>query len=154
MAKVNGSTLFVLVGEQIIAKSKAYNLGVEMEKLDSVSNSNGMFADHISKIGSWSLTSDALTIYDGYSYGDLYEVFKNRQRVYLSIGAETDYTLLGLAMVESLTNSAEMENVASYSVSFRGVGELYQTNLPAERFIIDELFEKIIDQDSNFLVYT
>lgn len=154
MAKVNGSTLFVLVGDQIIAKSKAYNLSVEMEKLDSISNANGMFADHISKIGSWSLTSDALTIYDDYSYGDLYEIFKNRQRVYLSIGAETDYTLLGLAMVESLSQSAEMENAASYSVNFRGVGELYQTNLPAERFIIDELFEKIIDQDSNFLVYT
>lgn len=154
MGKVNGSTLFVIVGEQIIAKSKAYNLSVEMEKLDSVSNDNGMFTDHISKIGSWSLSSDSLTIYDGYSYGDLYDVFKNRQRVYLSIGAETNYTLLGLAMVESLTNSAEMENVAIYSVSFKGVGELYQTNLPAERFIIDELFEKIIDQDSNYLIYT
>lgn len=154
MAKVNGSTLFVLVGEQIIAKSKAYELSVEMEKLDSVSNTNGMFADHISKIGSWSLSSDALTIYDGYSYGELYSVLTNKQRVWLSIGSETDYTLLGLAMVESLSQSAEMEGVANFSVSFRGVGELYQTNLPAERFIIDELFEKIIDQDGNFLVYT
>jgi predicted secreted protein len=154
MGKVNGSTLFVIVGEQIIAKSKAYQLSVEMQKLDSVSNANGMFTDHISKIGSWSLSSDALTIYDGYSYGDLYDIFKNRQRVWLSIGAETDYTLLGLAMVESLTNSAAMENVASYSVNFKGVGELYQSTLPAERFIIDELFEKIIDQDSNYLIYT
>lgn len=154
MGKVNGSTLFVIVGEQIIAKSKAYNLSVEMQKLDSVSNTNGMFTDHISKIGSWSLSSDALTIYDGFSYGQLFDIFKNRQRVWLSIGAETDYTLLGIAMVESLANSAEMENVASYSISFRGVGQLYATDLPAERFIIDELFEKIIDQDSNFLVYT
>jgi predicted secreted protein len=154
MGKVNGSTLFVIVGEQIIAKSKAYNLSVEMQKLDSVSNTNGMFTDHISKIGSWSLSSDALTIYDGFSYGQLIDIFKNRQRVWLSIGAETDYTLLGLAMVESLSNSAEMENVSSYSISFRGVGQLYATDLPAERFIIDELFERIIDQDSNFLVYT
>ena len=154
MAKLNGSTLFVLVGEQIIAKAKAYELSVEMEKLDSVSNANGMFTDHISKIGSWSLSSDALTIYDGYSYGDLYTLLLNKQRVYLSIGAETDYTMLGLAMVESLTQSGEMESVATFSVGFKGVGELYQTNLPAERFIIDELLEIIIDQDSNFLVYT
>ena len=154
MAKVNGSTLFVLVGEQMIAKAKAYELSIEMEQLDSVSNANGFFADHISKVGSWSLSSDALTIYDGYSYGELFEVFKNRQRVWLSIGSETDYNLLGLAMVESLSQSGEMESAGSFSVSFTGVGQLYANDLPAERFIVDELFEKIIDQDGNFLVYT
>lgn len=154
MAKLNGSTLFVLVGEQRIAKSKAYELSVEMEKLDSVSNINGMFTDHISKIGSWSLSTDALTIYDGYSYGDLYNLLITKQRVWLSVGSETNTIFIGLAMVESLTQSAEMENVANFSVSFKGINELYQADLPAERFIIDELFEIIIDQDSNFLVYT
>ena len=154
MAKINGSTLFVLVGEQRIAKSKAYELSVEMEKLDSVSNTNGLFTDHISKIGSWSLSTDALTIYDGYSYGDLYNLLITKQRVWLSVGSETNTIFIGLAMVESLTQSAEMESVASFSVSFKGINELYQADLPAERFIIDELFEKIIDQDSNFLVYT
>ena len=154
MGKVNGTTLFVLIGEQRIAKSKAYELSVEMQKLDSVSNSNGMFTDHISKIGSWSLSTDALTIYDGYSYGDLYNLLITKQRVWLSVGSETNTIFLGLAMVESLTQSGEMESVASFSVSFKGVGELYETNLPAERFIIDELFEILIDQDSNFLVYT
>lgn len=154
MAKINGSTLFVLVGEQMIAKAKTYELSIEMEQLDSVSNTNGFFADHITKIGSWSLSSDALTIYDGYSYGDLFEVFKNRQRVYLSIGSETSYNFLGLAMIDSLSQSGEMENAATFSLSFIGVGPLYANDLPAERFIVDELFEKIIDQDSNFLVYT
>ena len=154
MAKLNGSTLFVLIGEQRIAKSKAYELSVEMEKLDSVSNTNGMFTDHISKIGSWSLSTDALTIYDGYSYGDLYNLLITKQRVWLSVGSETNTIFIGLAMVESLTQSAEMENVASFSVNFKGLNELYQADLPAERFIIDELFEIIIDQDSNFLVYT
>ena len=154
MAKLNGSTLFVLIGEQKIAKSKAYELSVEMQKLDSVSNANGMFTDHISKIGSWSLSTDALTIYDGYSYGDLYNLLITKQRVWLSIGSETNTIFLGLAMVESLTNSAELENVVSFSVSFKGVGELYETDIPAERFIIDELLEIIIDQDSNFLIYT
>jgi hypothetical protein len=47
-----------------------------------------------------------------------------------------------------------MEEAASISVSFKGVGGLYPTILPAERFIVDELFEIIIDQDGNFLVYT
>ncbi len=154
MGKLNGSTLFVLIGEQKIAKSKAYELSVEMEKLDSVSNANGMFSDHISKIGSWSISTDALTIYDGFSYGDLYNLLITKQRVWLSIGSETNTIFLGLAMVESLTNSAEMENVGSFSASFKGINELYETDLPAERFIIDELFEIIIDQDSNFLVYT
>jgi hypothetical protein len=125
-----------------------------MEKLDSVSNINGMFTDHISKIGSWSLSTDALTIYDGYYYGDLYNLLINKQRVWLSVGSETNTIFIGLAMVESLTQSGEMESVASFSVNFKGVNELYQADLPAERFIIDELFEIIIDQDSNFLVYT
>ena len=154
MAKVNGSTLFIIVGEQKIAKSKAYELSIEMQKLDAVSNTNGMFADHISKIGSWAVTTEALTIYNEYSYGDLYNLLVNKQRVWLSIGSETAYTFLGLAMIESLSKSGEMETAATFSVTFKGVGELYATDLPAERFIIDELFEKIIDQDSNFLVYT
>ena len=154
MAKLNGTTLFVLVGEQRIAKSKDYELSVEMEKLDSVSNANGMFTDHISKIGSWSLSTDALTIYDGYSYGDLYNLLITKQRVWISVGSETQTIFLGLAMVEALTQSGQMENVVTFSVNFKGIGELYQTDLPAERFIIDELLETIIDQDSNFLVYT
>ena len=154
MAKINGTTLFVLVGDQRIAKSKAYELSVEMQKLDSVSNTNGMFTDHISKIGSWSLSTDALTIYDGYSYGDLYNLLITKQRVWISVGSETQTIFLGLAMVEALTQSGQMENVVTFSVNFKGIGELYQTDLPAERFIIDELLETIIDQDSNFLVYT
>lgn len=154
MGKINGSTLFVLLGEQRIAKTKAYELSVEMQKLDSVSNTDGMFTDHISKIGSWSLSTDALTIYDGYSYGDLYNLLLTKQRVWLSIGSETNTIFLGLAMVESLQQSGEMESVATFSVNFKGVGELYKTDLPAERFIIDELLEIIIDQDSNFLIYT
>ena len=154
MAKINGTTLFVLVGEQRIAKSKAYELSVEIQKLDSVSNTNGMFTDHISKIGSWSLSTDALTIYDGYSYGDLYNLLITKQRVWISVGSETQTIFLGLAMVEALTQSGQMENVVTFSVNFKGIGELYQTDLPAERFIIDELLERIIDQDSNFLVYT
>lgn len=154
MAKINGTTLFVLVGEQKIAKSKAYELSVEMEQLDSVSNANGMFTDHISKIGSWSLSTDVLTIYDGYSYGDLYNLLTTKQRVWISIGSEVSTIFLGLAMVQSLSQSGQMENVVTFSVSFTGVGELYQADLPAERFIIDELYETIIDQDSNFLVYT
>ena len=154
MAKINGTTLFVLVGEQRIAKSKAYELSVEIQKLDSVSNTNGMFTDHISKIGSWSLSTDALTIYDGYSYGDLYNLLITKQRVWISVGSETQTIFLGLAMVEALTQSGQMENVVTFSVNFKGIGELYQTDLPAERFIIDELLETIIDQDCNFLVYT
>ena len=71
----------------------------------------------------------------------------------LHIHRDLDF-LLGLAMVESLSQSGEMESAASFSVSFTGVGQLYANDLPAERFIVDELFEKIIDQDGNFLVYT
>jgi hypothetical protein len=58
MAKVNGSTLFVLIGENRIAKTTGYNLSIEMSQLDSTSNESGFFADHIQHIASWTLTSD------------------------------------------------------------------------------------------------
>jgi len=154
MAKINASTVFVFVGENKIAKTTAYQLSVEMSQLDSTSNTSGFFKDHITKVAIWTISTDALTIFDGYSYSDLYNVFVNKQRVWLSIGDESNYTLLGLAAVESLTQTAEMENAASFAISFKGVGELYPTTLPGERYIIDELFEIIIDQDSNFLIYT
>ena len=154
MAKVNGSALVVYIGLDKVAKSTAYNLSAEMSQLDSVSNQSGFFADHISKLGSWSLSSDSLYIQDGFSFGNLFNAFINRERVYLSAGQEDNLTFIGLATIESLSQSAEMETAAAISVTFRGVGGLYPSILPTERFIIDELLEIIIDQDGNYLVYT
>jgi predicted secreted protein len=154
MAKVNGSALFVTVGLDRVAKSTAYELSAEMGQLDKTSNESGFFADHISKLASWSLSSESLYIQDGFSFGDLFNAYVNRERVYLSAGQDDNLTFIGLAMIESLSQSAPMENVATISATFKGVGGLYPTILPAERFIIDELFEIIIDQDGNFLVYT
>jgi len=154
MAKVNGSALFVTVGLNRVAKSTAYELSAEMGQLDKTSNESGFFADHISKLASWSLSSESLYIQDGFSFGDLFNAYVNRERIYLSAGQDDNLTFIGLAMIESLSQSAPLENVATISATFKGVGGLYPTILPAERFIIDELFEIIIDQDGNFLVYT
>jgi predicted secreted protein len=154
MAKVNGSVLFVTVGLNRVAKSTSYELSAEMGQLDKTSNESGFFADHISRLASWSLSSESLYIQDGFSFSDLFNAYVNRERIYLSAGQDDNLTFIGLAMIESLSQSAPMENVATISASFKGVGGLYPTILPAERFIIDELFEIIIDQDGNFLVYT
>jgi hypothetical protein len=154
MAKVNGSALFVTVGLNRVAKSTSYELSAEMGQLDKTSNESGFFADHISRLASWSLSSESLYIQDGFSFGDLFNAYVNRERIYLSAGQEDNLTFIGLAMIESISQSAPMENVATISASFKGVSGLYPTILPAERFIVDELFEIIIDQDGNFLVYT
>jgi len=154
MAKVNGSALFVTVGLNRVAKSTSYELSAEMGQLDKTSNESGFFADHISKLASWSLSSESLYIQEGFSFGDLFNAYVNRERVYLSAGQDDNLTFIGLAMIESLSQSAPLENVATIAATFKGVGGLYPTILPAERFIIDELFEIIIDQDGNFLVYT
>jgi hypothetical protein len=154
MAKVNGSALFVTVGLNRVAKSTSYELSAEMGQLDKTSNESGFFADHISRLASWSLSSESLYIQDGFSFGDLFNAYVNRERIYLSAGKDDSLTFIGLATIESLSQSAPMENVATISASFKGVGGLYPTILPAQRFIIDELFEIIIDQDGNFLVYT
>jgi len=154
MAKVNGSALFVTVGLNQVAKSTSYELSAEMGQLDKTSNESGFFADHISRLASWSLSSESLYIQDGFSFGDLFNAYVNRERVYLSAGQDDNLTFIGLAMIESISQSAPMENVATISASFKGVGGLYPTILPAERFIVDELLEIIIDQDGNFLVYT
>jgi len=154
MAKVNGSALFVTIGLNRVAKSTSYELSAEMGQLDRTSNESGYFADHISRLASWSLSSESLYIQDGFSFSDLFNAYVNRERIYLSAGQEDNLTFIGLAMIESISQSAPMENVATISASFKGVGGLYPTILPAERFIVDELFEIIIDQDGNFLVYT
>ena len=154
MAKVNGSALFVTVGLDRVAKSTAYNLSAEMSQLDKTSNESGFFTDHVSRLGSWSLSSDSLYIQDGFSFGDLYNAYINRERIYLSAGQDDNLTFIGLATIESLAQSSPMEETASISATFKGVGGLYPTILPAERFIIDEILEIIIDQDGNFLVYT
>jgi hypothetical protein len=154
MAKVNGSGLFLKVGLNQVAKSTSYELSAEMGQLDKTSNESGFFADHISRLASWSLSSESLYIQDGFSFGDLFNAYVNRERVYLSAGQDDSLTFIGLATIESLSQSGPMEDIAKISATFKGVGGLYPTILPAQRFIVDELFEIIIDQNGNFLVYT
>lgn len=151
---INGSNLFVYVGIDKVAGSTSYTLNAEMNKLNKASNDSGFFADHISGIGTWDLSTDNLLIYDGYNYSQLFEIFANRQTVYLTIGGESGINYIGQAYIESISKSSPLEEVPKISVSFKGIKELYQTDLPLERFIIDELFEIIIDQFGNNLVYT
>jgi predicted secreted protein len=151
---VNGSTLFLYVGLDKVAKTKGYSLDVTMDQLPTTSNTSGFFRDQISKIGAWSISSDSLLVFDGFSYGYLYDLYLNRTKVFLSVGDEDGQSFLGSAFIESINSNGSLESVAAISVSFKGVGQLSISNVTGDRFIIDELFEVIIDQDGNNLVYT
>lgn len=150
---VNGSTLFLFVGLDKIAQSTGYQLDVTMEQIPKISNDSGFFSDHISKIGTWSISSDSLLLYNGFSYEDLFDLYVNRAKVFLSIGDENGQTFLGFALIESISANATFENVPAVSVSFTGVGQLSISDPTCDKYIIDELLEIIVDESGNFLIY-
>ena len=133
----NGTNLVVLVGTEVVAHSTSCSLSVSVDLPDSTTKSSGGWADQIGGLKSWSLTTDGLATVDptGASYvvGDIFTQLASRTAVtvkFTTVSGSTpvvgDLIWSGLAFIESMDVTADMESPATYSVSFTGTGQLTQ----------------------------
>jgi predicted secreted protein len=139
----NGTNLVVLVGTEVVAHSTSCSLSVSADLPDATTKSSGGWADQIAGLRSWSLTTDGLATVEptGTSYvvGDIFSALNGRQTVTVKFTTVStgntvvpgDLVWSGLAYVESLDITADMESPATYSVSFTGQGQLTQGQNPA-----------------------
>jgi predicted secreted protein len=138
----NGTNLVVLVGTEVVAHSTSCSLTVSADLPDSTTKSSGGWAEQIAGLRSWSLTTDGLATVEptGTSYvvGDIFSALNGRTAVtvkFTTVNGNTpivgDLIWSGLAFVESLDISADMESPVTYSVSFTGQGQLTQATNPA-----------------------
>ncbi len=134
----NGTNLVVLVGSEVVAHSTSCSLSVSVDLPDSTTKSSNGWADQIGGLKSWSLTTDGLATVEptgaNFVVGDIFTQLASRTAVTVkfttvSTGSTVvpgDLVWSGLAFIESLDVTADMESPVTYSVSFTGQGQLTQ----------------------------
>jgi predicted secreted protein len=133
----NGTNLVVLVGSEVIAHSTSCSLSVSADLPDATTKSSGGWAEEIGGLRSWSLTTDGLATVEptnvNYSVGDIFSALNGRTAVTVKFTTASGSTAIvgdlawsGLAFVESLDITADMESPVTYSASFTGTGQLTQ----------------------------
>jgi predicted secreted protein len=138
----NGTNLVVLVGTEVVAHSTSCSLSVSVDLPDATTKSSNGWADQIGGLKSWSLTTDGLATVEptgaNFVVGDIFTQLASRTAVTVkfttvSTGSTVvpgDLVWSGLAFIESLDVTADMESPATYSVSFTGTGALTQAPNP------------------------
>jgi predicted secreted protein len=140
----NGTNLVVLVGTEVVAHSTSCSLSISADLPDATTKSSGGWADEISGLRSWSLTTDGLTTVEptgtNYVVADLATLITGSGRAsvlvkFTTVNGSTpitgDLIWSGQAFLESLDITADMESPATYSASFTGSGPLSQQTNPA-----------------------
>lgn len=138
----NGTSLVVLIGTEVIAFATSCSLSIAIDAPDASTKQSLGWADEIGGQKSWSLTTDGLaTVVPGavatyISTTELSNLAIARTAVTVkfttvnngTVGGVTpvagDTIYSGSAFIESVDMTADMENPVTYSVSFKGTGEL------------------------------
>lgn len=137
----NGTSLVVLIGNEVIAHSTSCSLSLNIDTPDASDKESLGWATEIGGQMSWSLTTDGLstvvpgTVATYVSTGELMTLAAARTAVTVKFttvtaGSSTvvsgDLSWSGSAFIESVDMTADMENPVTYSVSFKGTGALTQ----------------------------
>ena len=135
----NGTSLVVLIGNEVIAHSTSCTLSFNVDTPDASDKESLGWATEIGGQMSWSLTTDGLATVDPaatasyYTTGELMTAIANRTAVtvkFTTVSGTTpvtgDLIWSGSAFIESMDITADMESPVTYSVSFTGTGALTQ----------------------------
>jgi predicted secreted protein len=142
----NGTSLVVLIGTEVIAYSTSCSLSIAIDVPDASTKESLGWAQEIRGQRSWSLTTDGLatvspttTVANYVSLPELTTLAVTGAAVTVKFttidnsaaGGVTpvpaDAIWTGLAFIESVDMTADMENPVTYSVSFKGTGVLTQS---------------------------
>ena len=133
----NGTSLVVLISNQVIAHSTSCSLSLAVDAPDASDKEAAGWAVEIGGQKSWSVTTDGLsTVVPGVlasyvSTDELMILAADRVAVTLKFTTVTgttpttgDVYWTGNAFIESVDITADMENPVTFSVSFKGTGAL------------------------------
>jgi predicted secreted protein len=133
----NGTSLVVLISDQVIAHSTSCSLSLAVDAPDASDKEAAGWAVEIGGQKSWSVTTDGLsTVVPGVlasyvSTDELMILAADRVAVTLKFTTVTgttpttgDVYWTGNAFIESVDITADMENPVTFSVSFKGTGAL------------------------------
>lgn len=116
--------LYYWDGSSSIAFSSATNCTFQstMELMPVSSISSAWAAEYRPDLASWTVDCDGLLAFDGFDFEDFLNLQYNRTQITIKFTVNTSpaYTITGLANIQSITYSGDVNGVATYSVSFQG----------------------------------
>ena len=123
MAFETGNSIKVSVGAQVIGGQQNCSLSMETETYDATTKDSGVWSDEEAVGVSWSIDCDGLIVVDDQGLEALLTAWKGLQKVTVKYGTSQKYKT-GQAIVESLSQNASMKEKSTWSVTFKGCGEL------------------------------
>lgn len=125
--KFNGTDILVYVDGVAVAHATSHTLNVNAEMIDATTKSSAGWKDILPGLRDWSIDAEGLVAYDATEgVEELYADITGRTQVTVKFTTEVtgDARWTGSAYVSSMSLSAPMEDVVSYSISFAGDGAL------------------------------
>jgi predicted secreted protein len=116
--------LYYYNGSSNVAFSSATNCSLQtsMELMPVSSSSSAWAAEYKPDLTSWTVDCDGLLAFDGFDFEDFLNLQYNRTQITIKFTVNTSpaYTITGLANIQSVSYSGDVNGVATYSVSFQG----------------------------------
>ena len=131
MGKVNGSALLMAInvaapGDPLnwktVCGATSHSISFSTDLPDATSKCNDGHEDFIAGLKSTSVTVDAMEApLDDISFEDVFDLHQNRTEVLIQCYLTPSATkfLSGIAVIESLDQTADMENPVTWSATFR-----------------------------------
>ena len=127
MAKFNATNLVLKCSGTIVAHTTSSTLNINQDLPDATTKDSSGWSENISGLRDWSIDVEGLTDYSA-SFGadELADLILNRTTCTVEFGTGTtgDTKFSGTVNLASLTQDAPLEDVASFSGSLTGTGEL------------------------------
>lgn len=125
--KFNGTDILVYVDGVAIAHATSHTLNVNMEMIDATTKSSGGWKDVLPGLRDWSIDCEGMIAWDATEgFSEAFADLSARTQVTLKFSTEVtgDDRYTGTAYITSLSASAPLEDVVTYSLSFAGDGAL------------------------------
>ena len=135
MAVINGSKMLLLLDGKVIGATKSCTLTINNATADGTNKDSGGWEDPILAGRSWEVTFDGL--YDpagSYNFEYLFDEIYERDESLIAEIAQVDGTgggevYRGTVLTTSVSLTANMEDLVTYSGSFKGKGQIYKSTV-------------------------
>lgn len=130
MAKLNGTSMLVLVDGVAIAGTKSFTLDLKSANIDITSKDSGGWVYRIYGLRDWSVSCDGLFDPSGvFNVEEIFDAIDSRDTTILLEMAVIDgvgggFLLKGEALASSLTLTAGQEEAVSFTATFEADGPL------------------------------
>ena len=122
-----GNSIKVSAGSTVIGGQQNCSITMETETYDASTKDSGVWSEEEAVGVSWSIDCDGLIVVDDAGLKALFDAWKGLTTVDIKYGTTTKYKS-GKAIVESLSQNASMKEKSTWSVTFKGVGELTENS--------------------------